>query len=104
MAMHRSVAAGFAAVLMTAGAAAAADPAAIKEACVKNTSWTAEACECLAGKAKSSSLSSDQQAYVVAILAEDSDGAKKAEAALTVPQFADVSSFLVNAGTDCTGD
>ncbi len=103
--MHRALFAAFAAILFTVGAAGtvvAADPAAIKESCVKNTNWSEKACQCLADKA--SSLSPAQQDYLVAMLTEDTAGETKAEAELSVTQFAKVSMFIVNSAEECQGD
>ena len=99
--MHRGLIAGLATILATALPAAAADTATVQATCTKSTTWTEAACACLTKRA--GSLSPVQRDYVVAALANDSDGAAKAEAALTVTQFADVSGFLVDAMTQCPG-
>jgi len=92
----------FAAVLLTAATASAADQPSVKDACVENTNLTEKACECLAGK--SDSLSTAQRDYLVAVLTSDSAGQAKAQEELSVPQFAQVSSFIVNTVTNCQGD
>ena len=88
--------------MLTAGAATAADQPSVREVCVKNTNWTEKACECLAGK--SASLSTDQRDYLIAVLNSDAAGQAKAQEVLSVPQFAQVSSFIVNTVTNCQGD
>ena len=100
--MHRTLFAAFAAILLTVGAVSAADPTAIKDSCVKSTNWSEKACLCLADKA--SSLSPAQQDYLVAMLTEDTAGETKAEAELSVTQFAKVSMFIVNSAEECQGD
>jgi hypothetical protein len=100
--MHRGLIAGFAAILATALPAATADPAAVQAACAQSTSRTEAACACVAKQA--ASLSPEQRDYVVAALAEDTDAAAKAEAALSITQFSDVSAFIVNTMTDCGGE
>ncbi|MCP4382465.1 MAG: hypothetical protein GY798_13790 [Hyphomicrobiales bacterium] len=100
--MTRGLIAGVAAVLLTAGPAAAADPATIKDGCVNSTNWTEKACQCLADKA--ASLSAVQRDYVLAIVTNDDDGTAKAEEGLSVPQFAAVNTFIVNAGPECQGN
>ena len=100
--MQRGLIAGFATVLVTACPASATDPINIKEVCAKSTKWTENGCQCLAER--SASLSSDQRYYLIAFLTEDASGQAKAQAALSVTQFADVSAFIVNSITDCQGD
>lgn len=97
--MIRLLTASFAAVLSVAGPAVATD---VKDTCVNSTNWTEKACQCLAEKA--SSLSAEQQDYIIAFLNEDADGRAKAEAALSVTQFADVNTSIVNWTTECQGD
>jgi len=97
--MHRGLIAGLMVVGATAGPAGAAELAAVKDACTKNTTWTAEACDCLAERA--TSLSTVQRDYVVAILGEDSEASSKAEAAMSIPEFSAVSTFMVNALSNC---
>jgi len=62
---------------------------------------TEKACQCLAERA--ASLSPAQQDYLVATLTEDAAGEAKAEAELSVSQFAEVSMFVANSVTDCQG-
>jgi len=100
--MYRGLVAGFATVLVTACAASATDPINIKDACAKSTKWTEEGCQCLADR--SASLSSGQRDYLIAFLTEDASGQATAQAGLSVTQFADVSTFIVNAITDCQAD
>ncbi|MCB1501926.1 MAG: hypothetical protein KDJ41_18665 [Hyphomicrobiaceae bacterium] len=97
--MKSGLVAGLMALVAMAGPAGAADAAAVKAACAKSTSWSAAACECLAKR--SASLSPVQRDYVVAALSEDTAAGEKAQAALSVTEFADVSTFMVNGLTDC---
>jgi len=99
--MHRGLIAGFAAILVTALPAAAADTAAVQAACAKSTIWTEAGCACMAKQAET--LSPEQRDYVVAAVAKDADAAAKAEAALSTTQFSDAIAFIVNAMTDCGG-
>jgi hypothetical protein len=97
--MHRGLIAGFVAIVAIAGPAGAAELAAVNDACTKNTTWTAAACDCMAKRA--TSLSGVQRDYVVAALNEDSAASAKAQAAMSIPEFSAVSSFMVNALSDC---
>jgi hypothetical protein len=100
--MRRGLIVGFATVLVTAYSASAADQLSIKDACAKSTKWTDNSCQCLADR--SASLSPGQRDYLVAFLTDDTSGQKKAQAGLSVTQFADVSAFIVNSLTACQDD
>ena len=100
--MHRGLIVGLALVLVTACPASATDPINIKDACAKSTKWTEEGCQCLAER--SASLSSGQRDYLIAFVTEDTSGQAQAQAALSVTQFANVSSFIVKAITECEDD
>jgi hypothetical protein len=100
--MRRGLIVSFATVLVTACPVGATDPISIKDACAKSTKRTDKSCQCLAER--SASLSPGQRDYLVAFLAEDASGQSKAEAGLSVTQFADVSAFIVNSLTTCQDD
>lgn len=100
--MHRGLIVDFATVLVTACPTSATDPINIKDACAKSTKWTENACRCLAER--SASLSPDQRDYLIAFSTEDASGQAKAQAGLSITQFADVSAFIVKSMTDCPSD
>jgi hypothetical protein len=85
----------------TALPVAAADTAAVQAACAQSTTWTEAGCACLAERA--ASLSPEQRDYVVGAVANDPDASAKAEAALSITEFSNVSMFMVNAMANCRG-